>query len=198
MRCNTLQHTATHCNTLRHTATHCNTLWLFKETYSKPKRCTKEVCALQCVAVCCSVLQCVAVCCSVLQCVALQRFVRSLFIVSSVFFVFMMWCCIWKEVRDYKKRHLKDFEMRLIKEAHFLYWEIYFFLLKNVCISKEMYFHEKRRAKDKYVWNFNKTDKGGAWKRPMHKERPLTMERYINVYIMTIEKRCQHEKKIYD
>ena len=27
-------------------------------------------CALQCVAVCCSVLQCVAVCCSVLQCAA--------------------------------------------------------------------------------------------------------------------------------
>jgi len=26
IRCNTLQHTATHCNTLQHTATHCNTL----------------------------------------------------------------------------------------------------------------------------------------------------------------------------
>ena len=26
LRCNTLQHTATHCNTLQHTATHCNTL----------------------------------------------------------------------------------------------------------------------------------------------------------------------------
>ena len=26
VRCNTLQHTATHCNTLQHTATHCNTL----------------------------------------------------------------------------------------------------------------------------------------------------------------------------
>ena len=32
--------------------------------------CVKDICVLQCVAVCCSVLQCVAVCCSVLQCVA--------------------------------------------------------------------------------------------------------------------------------
>jgi len=42
IRCNTLQHTATHCNTLQHTATHCNTLqhtaYCGVYTYTFPRR----------------------------------------------------------------------------------------------------------------------------------------------------------------
>ena len=41
-------------------------------------------CALQCVAVCCSVLQCAAVCCSLLQCVGgYDASVRALVAVMS-------------------------------------------------------------------------------------------------------------------
>jgi len=40
-------------------------------------------CALQCVAVCCSVLQCVAECCSVLQCVAVCCSTRKQLFVAS-------------------------------------------------------------------------------------------------------------------
>ena len=73
-----LQHCATHCITLQQTATQCKTLQhpcmeyaLRFESLSRLSRRTVlreiEGCALQCVAVCCSVLQCVAVCCSVMR-----------------------------------------------------------------------------------------------------------------------------------
>jgi len=85
VRCNTMQHDATHCNTLQHTATHCNTLqqtathcnalqqrWSEISTLASPM--VNSVSAvfnnLPSAARCplsCSVLQCVAVCCSELQ-----------------------------------------------------------------------------------------------------------------------------------
>jgi len=61
VRCSVLQRVAVSCSVLQ-CAVKCGAqLCIAQESL---------YCAVQCVAVCCSVLQCVAVCCSVLQCVA--------------------------------------------------------------------------------------------------------------------------------
>ena len=53
IRCNTLQHTATHCNTLQHTAPHCNALQHMQNKSGIELYILYSV--LQCVAACCSV-----------------------------------------------------------------------------------------------------------------------------------------------
>jgi len=73
MRCSVLNCVAVCCSVLRCVAVWCyccfyspDMVWFYCRCYSP----LMFVCALQRIAVCCSVLQCAAVCCSVLQCVA--------------------------------------------------------------------------------------------------------------------------------
>jgi len=56
MRCNTLQHTATHCNALQHTATHCNILQRTGMYWNTLQRTATHCNTLQCTTTRCNTL----------------------------------------------------------------------------------------------------------------------------------------------